>query len=384
MQQITIHQDRIKPFLQRHAWVFSGAVKAFSNQKAVGIAEVISETGTVLGYAFSDPESQIVGRIFHFGQKPPAGFNLAYWKGKFQAAFQLRTALVIDENTDTYRLINAEGDEMAGMIVDVYGGKSAVIHTLIDATGQWIGTWVDILKSMGYESIYHKHAMDKSGKWLLGSGENAILATENGLKFWIDVEKGQKTGFFIDQRDNRKWIGSLSKNKKVLNAFGFTGGFSVYALAAGAKAVVTVDISKEACLQATQNVAENQLDAAKHESIAADCFDYLKEMPDDFDVIVLDPPAFSKSKSTVDKASRGYKEINLSAMRKIKSGGILATFSCSQHIDKELFRKIVFAAAVDSGRMVRVIGQMGQPADHPVNICQPEGDYLKGLLLYVD
>jgi len=384
MQQIIIHQARTKPFIQRHSWVFSGAVARFSNQQAVGIAEVTDEQGVVLGYGFSDPQSQIVCRLFHFGSKPEGGFNLKYWASKFQNAFLLRQTLVLKPGTDTYRLIHAEGDEFPGLIVDVYGGDTAVIHTLIDATGQWIDTWVSIMKELGMTRFYHKHSLTKAGNWIGEKGPSEMIAKEYGYQFLVDIEKGQKTGFFIDQRENRRWVGAFASGRKVLNAFGFSGGFSVHALAQGAREVVTLDISKEACALADRNVLLNQLSPEAHRSVAADCFDYLKDMDSDFDFIILDPPAFSKSKSTVDKASRGYKEINLSALRKIAKGGLLATFSCSQHISHDLFQKIVFGAAADVGRQVRIVHTFHQPADHPISIFHPEGEYLKGFLLSVD
>lgn len=384
METIVIHQSRIKPILHFHPWIFSGAVKQFPKHRKAGIVEVKAENGQLLGYGFADAESQISCRMFHFGSVEMAEFPQTYWNEKFDTAFALRKGLLITDQTDTYRLLHAEGDGMPGIIADVYGGKTVVIHTLIGITTTMIDQWRLALKHLGYKSIYQKSGHEKEGTWILGKAQTQILAKENGLKFSVDVEKGQKTGFFIDQRDNRQIIKHLSKNKKVLNAFGYTGGFSVYALSGGANEVVTVDISESACQESIKNVAENQLDASKHKAVKADCFEYLKEMSDDFDVIVLDPPAFAKSKSTVDKAARGYKEINLSAFRKIKTGGLLATFSCSQHIDKELFRKIIFAAAADSGRSVRIIQQLTQPLDHPINIYHPEGEYLKGLLLYVE
>ncbi|HRH34379.1 MAG TPA: class I SAM-dependent methyltransferase, partial [Catalimonadaceae bacterium] len=203
------------------------------------------------------------------------------------------------------------------------------------------------------------------------------------LKFLVDIEKGQKTGFFIDQRENRKLIGSLSRNKKVLNAFGFTGGFSIYALSGGASEVVTVDISKEACLQAIENASLNNFGTKKHKAIAVDCFDYLREMDLDFDLIILDPPAFAKNAHSVDKATKGYKDINLQAFKKSKPDGLIASFSCSQHIDRELFRKILMGAAQDSGRFVQILHSFDQPLDHPIAIGHPEGEYLKGFLMRV-
>ena len=384
METILIHQSRIKPILHFHPWIFSGAVKQFPKHRKAGIVEVMAENGLRLGYGFADAESQISCRMFHFGPEEAAEFPQTYWNEKFSRALALRKSLLITDQTDTYRLIHAEGDGMPGVIADVYGGKTVVIHTLIGITTTMIDQWRLALKQLGFKCIYHKTGHEKTGDWILGKARVQILVKENGLKFSVDVENGQKTGFFIDQRDNRLTIKQLSKNKKVLNAFGYTGGFSVYALAGGANDVVTVDISESACNESVNNVAENQLDASKHKAIKADCFEYLKEMDSDFDLIILDPPAFAKSKAAVDKAARGYKEINLCAFRKIKSEGLLATFSCSQHIDKDLFRKIVFSAAADSGRSVRIIQQLTQPLDHPINIYHPEGEYLKGLLLYVD
>ena len=351
MQQIRIKQDRVKPFLQKHSWVFSGALAA-PVSRSVGVAEVVSENGQVLGYGFSDPDSQIVCRLFHFGPKPESGFGLDYWRSKFASAFQLRKSLVIDAGTDSYRLLHAEGDFFPGLVIDIYGGNTAFIHTLIVATKQWIQTWQTLLEEMGIQFLYHKHGHDKDGKWLKDKPTDELIAKENGLQFLVDVENGQKTGFFIDQRESRKLIGSISKGKKVLNAFSYTGGFSVYAVAGGASEVHSVDISKDACQMAEKNVQLNFPKFKKHSAQTADCFEYLKEMDEDFDIVILDPPAFAKSKNAVDKAARGYKEINLSALRKMKSGSVLATFSCSQHIDKDLFQKIVFSAAVDAGKQV--------------------------------
>ena len=383
MNRITLRTDRLKPFLQRHSWVFSGAVASITHKDSVGIAQVEDEHRRLIGFGFTDPQSQIVCRIFHFGPGPEDGFGPGYWASRFQNALHLRQQTALQPGTNSYRLLHAEGDLLPGLVVDVYGGKTAVLHTLMDATRQWCTTWNSILQNLGYEAIYHKHDHEKAGRWLSPKSDEPVLALENGLRFEIDIEKGQKTGFFIDQRDNRAAIGALSKGKKVLNAFGFTGGFSVYALAGGAKEVITADISAEACKMAHKNVLINGLDESKHTTLAVDCFDYLKTMPDDFDLIVLDPPAFTKSKATVEKATRGYKEINLSALRKIKAGGLLATFSCSQHIDAALFQKIVFGAVADSGRTAQIIRHFYQPACHPVNICHPESEYLKGLLLYV-
>lgn len=384
MDSIVLFQNRIKPVLNFHPWIFTGAVKHLPQTKKAEIVAVKSEAGNVLGYGFLDHGSQIVCRIFHFTQDDNSDFNLDFWREKFSRAHALRTKLLISSQTDSYRLVHAEGDFLPGIIADVYGGSTVFLHTLIEATHRMIETWSAVLLEMGFQHIYWRKGQEKKGSWIKGEAQNKISALENGLLFGVDVENGQKTGFFIDQRDNRKHIQQISKNRKVLNAFGYTGGFSVYALAGGAREVVTVDISENACTEASQNVAVNQLDASRHTAVKADCFDYLKTMDSDFDLIILDPPAFAKSKNAVDKAARGYKEINLTAFKKIREQGILATFSCSQHIDKDLFRKIVFGAAADSGRAVRIIQQLTQPADHPISIYHPEGEYLKGLLLLVE
>lgn len=382
MQQIRVFQQRIKPIQQGHSWIFSGAIKENSAPQSVGIAEVLDEEGQVLGYGFSDTESQISCRMFHLGPKPADGFKPAYWKHKFEVALSLRTEQLAGTNTTCFRLVHAEGDGLPGLIVDVYG-QVAYLHTVVQATGQWFDTWATILRGMGFLFIYHRHGIEKQGKWLGEKPSGPLVIYENQLKFEVDVETGQKTGFFIDQRDNRQIIRSLANGKKVLNAFGYTGGFSVYALAGGAKEVVTVDISKEACQMADENAELNGFTSGRHSSVAADCFDYLRTMEKDFDLIVLDPPAFAKNSKSVDKATSGYKEINLQAFRNIKSGGLVASFSCSQHIDRELFWKIVAGAARDSGRFVQVIHSFHQGPDHPIAIGHPEGEYLKGFLLRV-
>jgi 23S rRNA (cytosine1962-C5)-methyltransferase len=384
MPQIILKPGRSKPIENRHSWIFQGAAAQNSHPTSVGIAEVLDENGKVLGYGFTDPDSQLICRVFHFGKTENPKFDLNYWKERFWRAFHYRNSFLDFSQTNSYRLVHAEGDELPGLIVDIYGEKTAVLHTTIDATGQWYQTWKNILNEMGYEYIFHKHAQQKNGKWLGPIPEVPILSKENNLLFAVEVETGQKTGFFIDQRDNRQIIKTLSTGKKVLNAFSFSGGFSVYAISGGAREVVSVDISKEACQLAEHNVSLNFPDFKSHQAIAIDCFEYLRNMPSDFDLIILDPPAFAKSKNAIDSAARGYKEINLNAFKKIKSGGFIATFSCSQHVDKELFRKIVFAAAADSGRKARLIHFFSQAQDHPINLFQPESEYLKGLLIQVE
>jgi 23S rRNA (cytosine1962-C5)-methyltransferase len=279
---------------------------------------------------------------------------------------------------------------LPGVIIDVYD-DTAVVQLLVKGT-ELISQFIfDAIREVGVKYIYLKTKQNtqrledvslESG-WVGETRSMPIAALEYGVKFMIDVEKGQKTGFFIDQRENRKILGKYSKGKKVLNTFSYSGGFSLYALANGSILVHSVDSSKDAIDMCDQNVAAN-FNNAPHESYAQDVFDFMKENKEDYDIIILDPPAFAKNAKAVPNASRGYKNLNLIAFKTIKPGGLVFTFSCSQHIDKDLFRKIVFGAAADAGRNVRILKQLTQPEDHPINIFHPEGEYLKGLLLHVE
>lgn len=381
MNSLRLLKGKDRAVRQKHCWIFAGAIDRIENAASVGICRVESADGEVLGYGFTDPSSQIRCRMFHFGPAPEEGFRPAYWNLRFGTAMAARKRWIAMEKTDTFRLLHAEGDQMPGLIADVYGGRTVVLLTTLDATGQWISTWTDILHGMGFESVFHRHGTEKSGRWY-GPVPSRLQAREYGLLFDVDPEKGQKTGFFIDQRESRRRIGELSRGCKVLNAFGFSGGFSVHALAGGAREVLTVDISAGACLQAEENVRLNGFEN-RHRVLAADCFDYLRQMDNDFDLVILDPPAFAKSQNSVPQASRGYKDINLCALKAMKPGSLLATFSCSQHMPAELFRKVVLAAACDAGRTLCIREYFHQPHDHPVSLHHPESEYLKGLLLEV-
>jgi 23S rRNA (cytosine1962-C5)-methyltransferase len=383
MDTLYLRQDKLKPLLNRHPWIFSGAVKTRPRNPESVMVEIRSEAGQLLGFGFYEHSAQLICKVFHFGKAPDQGFDKAYWKEKLEAAFRLRLLLIDSNQTDTQRLCHAEADGIPGLVADVYGGNCVSFQTTSPGTLALKEIWKEIFLELGFEFLFHRHGKE-DGAWLTNRHELPIRAKENGLSFFCHPETGQKTGFFIDQRDNRKAVGAFSKGRKVLNAFSYSGGFSVSAIAGGAAEVVSVDISKEACQLAEENVKLNFPEFQKHTAIAADCFEFLRTMPEDFDLIVLDPPAFAKNRASVDKAARGYKEINLQAFRKIKPGGILASFSCSQHIDRHLFQQIVFAAASDSGRNVRILSFLGQPPDHPVSLFHPEGEYLKGLLLYID
>lgn len=353
------------------------------------IVRVETNNAELLGYGFFSPNSQISCRVFEFTdiEMEP---NSNYWKQKIKSAWELRRQIIRNNTTNIYRLIHAEGDFFPGLIVDVYANV-AVVQILIKGVELISADVFEALKSLGFPYIYLKTKQNtqllegviEGNKWVFDAHENPVVASENGIQFYVDVEKGQKTGFFIDQRDNRQLLGEFSAGKTVLNTFCYSGGFSLYALKNGAIRVDSVDSSKEAIGLCTRNAELNNLEN-KHQTYVEDCFDFLKNNPENYDSIVLDPPAFAKHSRAVDNAARGYKNLNMLGIKKVNPGGLVFTFSCSQHIDKELFRKIVFSAAAECKRNVRIIRQLNQSDDHPINIYHPEGEYLKGLLLQVE
>lgn len=388
--QLILKSGRDRSVANRHPWVFSGAIKTYPDAENGDVVAVVTNNGQLLGYGFYSPKSQITCRIFHFGEAPATGFDAAFWKGKIERALKLRKQLINPQTTTCYRLLHAEGDFLPGIIADVYG-PVVVAQVLIKGTEHIYPMLEAALLAAGFQHIYLKQkensgfleAVQLPKGWRTAPCPMPVRVQEHGLQFDIDVETGQKTGFFIDQRENRLLTQQFSAGKKVLNAFSYTGGFSLYALAGGAREVHSVDISKDAIARANELVELN-FPGANHLGVAADCFDYLKQTEEVYDLIVLDPPAFAKSAKAVNNAARGYKELNMVAMKKIAPGGLLFTYSCSQNITPDLFRKIVFGAAVDAGREVRILRQLSQADDHPINIYHPEGEYLKGLMLYVE
>lgn len=372
-----------------HPWVFSGAIQRTSGEIHDGeIAEVLDSKGNYLATGHCSSGS-IAVRIFSF-----TGFTEGedFWRKKIAAAFSLRKllGLVGNSSTNIYRLIHAEGDGLPGLIVDIYG-KTAVIqahstgmfearHAIARAIADVMGPAVEAVYDRGNEKSGDSA---EAGSYLIGSkGDN--VCKEYDCLFRIDWEAGQKTGYFIDQRENRHLLATYAKGKKVLNTFCYTGGFSIHALKEGAELVDSLDSSQKALDLVNENILLNGFTDRNHRVIKADAVDYLKTLATDYDIVVLDPPAFAKHLSARHKAVQGYIRINEAAIRQIKPGGIIFTFSCSQVVDKKLFADSIMAAAVQAGRQVKILHHLHQPADHPVSIFHPEGEYLKGLVLYVE
>ncbi|TVR42328.1 MAG: class I SAM-dependent rRNA methyltransferase [Bacteroidia bacterium] len=384
--------DAIKRY---HPWVFSGAIKKMDGPAMDGAhAEVFSNKDEYLGSGIYQ-DATIAVRLLAFAPQRPATFDIGFWQEKLRKAWELRSLADLTDNSQTnvYRLVHGEGDHLPGIIIDHYNGHLVL---QIHATGlyRFIDEIAESLKTIygrQLKSIYDKSRetlpatfwSDKKPKEFFYGEADSVEVTENGLKFFVDIEKGQKTGFFIDQRENRKHLMSYANGKRVLNTFAYTGGFSVYALEAGATIVDSVDSSARAMSLCSRNVALNGFQD-KHRAITDDVMDYFRTTDQTYDVIVLDPPAYAKHQHVKHKAVQGYKRLNLEAIKSVAPGGVIFTFSCSQVVDMRLFYATVTSAAILAGRRVRVLHQLHQPADHPINMFHPEGHYLKGLVLAVD
>lgn len=374
-----------------HLWVFSGAIKKIYGSPAEGdIVDVYDNKDQFLATGHYQPGS-IAVRILSFDKIIP---NRDFFRSAINSAVEYRTRLgfLSDNTTNVFRLIHAEGDNLPGLIADYYNGvavlqmhsagmyriRKEIAEILTEMQGERIKAVYDKSES----TVPFKSGIKAENEFLTGdSGQIAV--TENGYKFLVDWKRGQKTGFFIDQRENRALVQNYSEGRDVLNLFGYTGGFSVYAMK-NAKMVHTVDSSGPAIELADENVKLNYGKDGRHKSYQADAFEFLAESKGIYDLIILDPPAFAKHNDVLSNALQGYKRLNMKAFEMIRPGGIIFTFSCSQVVSKENFRKSVFAAAANTGRRVRILHQLSQPSDHPVNIFHPESEYLKGLVLYVE
>lgn len=383
-------EESLKRF---HPWIFSGAIARVEGEPEEGeVVDVYTSKKEFIACGHFQIGS-IAVRVLSFVQET---IDRAFWVRKLASARALRVALGLIGNpqTDTYRLVHGEGDNLPGLIIDVYGSTavmqahSAGMHVcrmeIADALTEVMGDTV--------RNIYYKSETTLPFKADLLARENGFIkgesadnvATENGLKFHVDWLKGQKTGFFVDQRENRHLLEHYARGRNVLNMFCYTGGFSFYAMRGGANLVHSVDSSAKAIDLTNENVKLNFPDDPRHQAYAEDAFKFLDRMGDQYDLIILDPPAFAKHRDALRNALRGYTKLNAKAFEKIRPGGILFTFSCSQVVTKENFRNAVFTAAAQAGRSVRILHQLTQPGDHPVNIYHPEGEYLKGLVLYVE
>ncbi|MBQ3875799.1 MAG: class I SAM-dependent rRNA methyltransferase [Bacteroidaceae bacterium] len=375
-----------------HPWVFSGALQQIPSGLEEGsIVRVLDNDGKFIAVGHWQIGS-IAVRVLSFDDEE---INFDFWKRRLKVADDVRRSIGVAGRADntTYRMVHGEGDNLPGLVIDRYGSTvvmqahSVGMHVCREEIAKAI---VDVMNGE-VENVYYKSEttlpfkadLNQENGFLIGGSKDNV-ALENGLKFHVDWLKGQKTGFFVDQRDNRSLLEHYAKGRSVLNMFCYTGGFSFYAMRGGAKLVHSVDSSAKAIDLTNANVELNFPGDERHKAYAEDAFKYLEAMGDQYDLIILDPPAFAKHKDALRNALRGYTKLNAKAFEKIKPGGILFTFSCSQAVNKDQFRMAVFTAAAQSGRSVRILHQLHQPADHPINIYHPEGEYLKGLVLYVE
>jgi 23S rRNA (cytosine1962-C5)-methyltransferase len=392
-KKLYLNPKKEESLLRFHPWVFSGAIHHIDGTPEEGeIVEIYDSKNRFLALGHCQIGS-IAVRVLSF---EPEAIDNAFWKKRLTVAYHLRQQLGLTAapNHNTYRLIHGEGDGLPGLIIDIYGntavlqahtpGMHLARHELAAALQELLG---DALENIYYKSentLPYKADLDAENGYLLGGPTASPTALENGLHFRIDWEKGQKTGFFVDQRDNRTLLERYARNRNVLNLFCYTGSFSCYALRGNAATVHSVDSSAKAIALTNENIALNFPEDPRHQSFTDDAFKYLSQTTHPYDLIILDPPAFAKHRNVLKNALQGYRKLNALAFEKIQPGGLLFTFSCSQVVSKNDFRLAIFSAAAQSGRKVRILQQLAQPADHPVNIYHPEGEYLKGLVLAVE
>lgn len=393
-KQIFLKKGKQESLLRNHPWVFSGAIARVSAPIEEGeIVDVFTAEGDFIARGHSQVGS-IAVRVLTFEQEQ---IDQKWWNSRIASALEVRQSLGLIDNPQTtcYRLVHGEGDNLPGLVVDVYGSTAVVqchsvgmymsLENIVEALKVNYREKLTAIYNKSSQTLPFKADIDDADGYLWGEGQGEEVVLEGGHKFAVNWAKGQKTGFFIDQRANRELVGKYAKGRNLLNTFCYTGGFSIYGLAGGAKSVTSVDSSGIAIELVDRNVELNFPEGAPHKSAAMDTFDFLRTVEDgEYDMIILDPPAFAKHHKVLGNALQGYKRLNARAMEKIAKGGILFTFSCSQAVSKEQFRLAVFSAAAIAGRKVRILHQLTQPTDHPINIYHPEGEYLKGLVLYVE
>ncbi len=389
MKQIQLKRGKEESLRRFHPWVFSGAIQQMDSDIAEGdIVRVVTNGGEFIAVGHYQ-EGSIAVRVLSFSD---VVIDDRFWASRLQSALDMRLAIGLADSpvNNTYRLVHGEGDNLPGLIIDVYG-KTAVMqaHSIgmhlcrKQIAAQLVGVMGSRLEHVYYKSETTLPYMELENGFLYGGSDNNI-ALENGLKFYVDWLRGQKTGFFVDQRENRSLLEQYARGKSVLNMFCYTGGFSFYAMRGGAKLVHSVDSSAKAIELTNRNVELNFPGDPRHQAFCEDAFKYLENATQPYDLIILDPPAFAKHRGALHNALKGYTRLNQKAFQMIQPGGLLFTFSCSQVVTKEHFRNAVFTAAALARRKVRILHQLHQPADHPVNIYHPEGEYLKGLVLYVE
>jgi 23S rRNA (cytosine1962-C5)-methyltransferase len=389
MPRVYLKQGRDRPVRNGHPWIFSGAIEVIEGDPgAAGIADVFDSEKHWIARGLFSPRSQIRVRVLTWEKEE---VDRDFFTRRLSQALSIREKL-LREVTNAYRIVNGEGDFLPGLIVDRYNeflvcqfftaGMDFFKPLIIDSLSSLLTVKGVFEKSEG--RVRDEEGIEPSVGVLAGEPPpETISIEENGFKFVVDVQRGQKTGFFLDQRDNRAFLTTISREKKILNCFAYSGAFSIYALAGGAKEIVSLDSSRPALELAERNVALNGFELGGSELLKGDAFAYLKECDTAFDIIVLDPPSLARKRGDVGAATGGYKYLNLHALRHVRPGGFLVTFSCSQHLSIDLFQKVVFGAAVDAGRRVTILKRLGQPIDHPVSLHHPEGEYLKGLVLRV-
>jgi 23S rRNA (cytosine1962-C5)-methyltransferase len=391
-QSIYLKRGKEESLKRFHPWIFSGAIDRIDDGIGEGdIVRVFTSKGDFIAVGHYQIGS-IAVRVLSFDD---IVIDESFWESRLTSALDMRIGIGIADNplNNTYRLVHGEGDNLPGLVIDCYGStavmqahsvgihlyRKEICEALINVMG-------DRIKNVYYKSettLPFKAELGQENGFIYGGSDDNV-ATENGLRFHVDWLKGQKTGFFIDQRENRALLEKYSRGRSVLNMFCYTGGFSVYAMRGGAQLVHSVDSSPKAIELTNQNVAMNFPDDTRHEAFCEDAFKYLDANNDKYDLIILDPPAFAKHRAALHNALKGYTRLNVKGFERIKKGGILFTFSCSQVVTKDNFRNAVFTAAAQTGRKVRILHQLHQPMDHPINIYHPEGEYLKGLVLYVE